>query len=102
MAQTHFNESAVWMNLISVDEFNLLCKLFKNAWERRRLLNWNVNFEKTKWIDDPKLGKRLHLVISRPKSENVNNYLYGVEHHEWEAIKAKIYAERRKLKKSLT
>lgn len=96
MAKTHFKDHAVWMNLLSKEEFQLLCDLLAEAWKNRLLLNWEADFEKTQWIDDPKLGHRLHVVIKRPPASS--RYLYGLEYHEWEKIKRKIYSERRKSK----
>lgn len=96
MAQTHFKEHAVWMNLVSVEEFQLMCSLLKDAYIKRLMLNWDVDFDQTGWIDDPKLGHRLHVVIKRTPTSS--NYLYGQEHHEWNRIKSKIYAFRRKSK----
>lgn len=96
MPKTHFNEHAVWMNLKSIEEFKLLLRLLEESYKKWRLLNWTLNLEKLEVIDDKKLGSRIHVVIDRPNFENQSRYLRGLEYREWETIKNKIYAYRRK------
>jgi hypothetical protein len=93
------SKNQLWMRLETYEEVELLREMIKE-------LEFGGEIISAEEVDDPKLGKRILVVVSKPPEckkdgcKHIN--WYGKNYHKWETIKSRIYMTRRirKIKES--
>ena len=94
------SKNQLWMRLETYEEVELLKETIKE-------LEFGGEIISIEEVDDPRLGKRILVVVSKPpecvreRGINITGW-YGKNYRKWETIKSRIYVARRirKLKES--